>query len=67
MHLDVDDQRISGKFQDPMQQYIQTTQDMYLGGVPADYMDTVRNRDFESVILNSLKGGSIRDLTFEHE
>lgn len=67
MHLDVGNLRKSGEFQDKMQQYIQTTHDMYLGGVPTDYMDTVRNRDFESVILNSLKGGAIRDLTFEDE
>lgn len=67
MHLDVDISRISGEFQDKMQQYIQTTHDMYLGGIPTDYMDTVSNRDFESVILNSLKGGSIKDLTFEDE
>ena len=67
MYLYVDSLRETGEFQDKMQQYIQTTQDMYLGGVPADYMDTVRNRDFDSVILNSLKGGSIKDLTFEHE
>lgn len=56
---------MSGKFQDKMPRYIQTTQDMYLGGVPVGYIDTVRNRDFDSVILTSLKGGSIRDLTFE--
>lgn len=63
--LDVDSLRVSGKFQDEMPRYIQTTQDMYLGGVPAGYIDTVRNRDFDSVFLNSLKSGSIRDLTFE--
>ena len=38
---------------------------MFLGGVPVGYIDTVRNRDFDSVFLTSLKGGSIRDLTFE--
>ena len=63
--LDVDDVRVSGKFQDKMPRYIQTTQDMYLGGIPAGYLDTVRNRDFDSVFLTSLKDGSIRDLTFE--
>jgi len=56
---------VSGKFQDKMPRYIQTTQDMYLGGVPVRYIDTVRNRDLNSVFLTSLKGGSIRDLTFE--
>ena len=56
---------MSGKFQDKMPRYIQTTQDMFLGGVPVGYIDTVRNRDFDSVFLTSLKGGSIRDLTFE--
>lgn len=52
-----------GVFQDRRQQYIQTTQNMYLGGVPQDY--TVMTKDFDSVILNSLKGGCIRHLTFD--
>lgn len=38
---------------------------MYLGGIPVGYIDTVRNKDFDSVFLTPLKGGSIRDLTFE--
>lgn len=53
------------KFQEGSQQYIQTTQNMYLGGVPQDY--TVMTKDFDSVILNSLKGGSIRHLTFDEK
>ncbi|KAJ7391940.1 Laminin subunit alpha-1 [Desmophyllum pertusum] len=61
--LYVDSEKHTGNI-DKMQQLIQTTEDMYLGGVPPLYMDKIRNRDFESVILNSLKGGSIKDLTF---
>ena len=64
-YLDVDNVRKSGKFQDKMPRYIQTTQDMYLGGIPTDYLETVKNRDFDSVFLTSLKDGSIRALTFE--
>ena len=60
-----DDRPVSGRLPDKMPRYIQTTQDMYLGGVPAGYIKTIRNRDFDSVFLTSLKGGSIRDLTFE--
>lgn len=52
-------------FENVMQQLIQTTNDMYLGGIPENYMDTVRISDIDNVILNSLKGGSIRDLTFD--
>jgi len=63
--LNVDDVIVSGKFQDKMPRYIQTTTDMFLGGIPAGFMDTVRNREFDSVFLTSLKDGSIRDLTFE--
>ena len=48
-----------------MPRHIQTTQDMYLGGIPVDSNDTIRNRDFDPVFLTSLKDGSIRDLTFE--
>jgi len=63
--LDVDDIGLFGKFQDKMPRYIQTTEDMFLGGIPAGYTDNVRNRYFDSVFLTSLKDGSIRDLTFE--
>ena len=52
-------------FENVMQQLIQTTNDMYLGGIPENYMDTVRISNIDNVILNSLKGGSIRDLTFD--
>ena len=61
--LYVDDEEKTGVFQDKSQQVIQTTQDMYLGGIPKDV--TFLTNDFNSVILNSLKGGSIRDLTFD--
>ena len=62
MDLYVDNESKKGVFRDKRQQYIQTTQNMYLGGVPSDY--TVMTKDFNSVILNSLEGGSIRDLSF---
>ena len=55
----------AGVFPDKRQQYIQTTQNMYLGGIPTDY--TVMTKDFDSVILESLKGGSIRHLTFDEK
>ncbi|XP_068678125.1 laminin subunit alpha-like [Montipora foliosa] len=44
-------------------QYFLTRENMYLGGVPRDY--TVMTENFESAILESLQGGSIRDLTFD--
>ena len=44
-------------------QYFRTRENMYLGGVPRDY--TVMTENFESAILESLQGGSIRDLTFD--
>ena len=64
MKLFVDSEVKSGRIQGN-QQYIQTTQNMYIGGVPADY--DVMTNDFTSVILESLKGGSIKDLTFNDE
>ena len=60
----MDDEVKTGVFQDKAQQVIQTTQDMYLGGIAKDV--TFMTNDFNSVILNSLKGGSIRDLTFDN-
>lgn len=60
-----DEDPVEKKFENMMQQNIQTTNDMYLGGIPENYMDTVRSIDIDNVILNSLKGGSIRDLTFD--
>lgn len=62
--MDDEDPEVT-KFENVMQQLIQTTNDMYLGGIPENYMDTVRISDIDNVILNSLKGGSIRDLTFD--
>lgn len=62
--MDDEDPEVTG-FENVMQQLIQTTNDMYLGGIPENYMDTVRISDIDNVILNSLKGGSIRDLTFD--
>ena len=62
--MDDEDPEVTG-FENVMQQLIQTTNDMYLGGIPENYMDTVRISNIDNVILNSLKGGSIRDLTFD--
>lgn len=62
--MDDEDPEVT-EFENVMQQLIQTTNDMYLGGIPENYMDTVRISDIDNVILNSLKGGSIRDLTFD--
>ena len=62
--MDDEDPEVT-KFENQMQQLIQTTNDMYLGGIPENYMDTVRSSVIDNVILNSLKGGSIRDLTFD--
>lgn len=62
--MDDEDPEVT-KFENQMKQLIQTTNDMYLGGIPDDYMDTVRSSVIDNVILNSLKGGSIRDLTFD--
>ena len=65
LRVDDEDPEVT-EFENQMQQLIQTTNDMYLGGIPADdYMDTVRSSVIDNVILNSLKGGSIRDLTFD--
>lgn len=64
LRVDDEDPEVT-KFENVMQQLIQTTNDMYLGGIPENYMDTVRIRHIDNVILNSLKGGSIRDLTFD--
>lgn len=64
LRVDDEDPEVTG-FENVMQQLIQTTNDMYLGGIPENYMDTVRISDIDNVILNSLKGGSIRDLTFD--
>lgn len=44
-------------------QYTETTENMYLGGIPEGYQ--VSSEDFDPLILNSLHGGSIRDLTFD--
>ena len=55
---------ISDQFGQRMQK-IQTTQDMFIGGVPRDF--TVRSQQFMSLIKKSLKGGAIRDLTFDEE
>ena len=62
--MDDEDPEVT-KFENVMQQLIQTTNDMYLGGIPENYMDTVRISDIDNVMFNSLKGGSIRDLTFD--
>ena len=62
--MDDEDPEVT-KFANQMQQLIQTTNDMYLGGIPKNYMDTVRSSVIDNVILSSLKGGSIRDLTFD--
>ena len=64
LRVDDEDPEVT-KFENLMQQLIQTTNDMYLGGIPENYMDTVRSSVIDNVILNSLKGGSIRDLTFD--
>lgn len=64
LRVDDEDPEVTG-FENVMQQLIQTTNDMYLGGIPENYMDTVRSSVIDNVILNSLKGGSIRDLTFD--
>ena len=64
LRVDDEDPEVT-EFENLMQQLIQTTNDMYLGGIPENYMDTVRISDIDNVILNSLKGGSIRDLTFD--
>ena len=64
LRVDDEDPEVT-EFENVMQQLIQTTNDMYLGGIPENYMDTVRISNIDNVILNSLKGGSIRDLTFD--
>ena len=64
LRVDDEDPEVT-KFENQMQQLIQTTNDMYLGGIPENYMDNVRSSNIDNVILNSLKGGSIRDLTFD--
>lgn len=46
-------------------QYTETTENMYLGGIPESYQLKDQTKDFDSFILISLQGGSIRDLTFD--
>lgn len=62
LELFVDDEKKNGLFAKDAQ-YTETTENMYLGGIPEDY--SVLTNDFDPVILNSLQGSSIRDLTFD--
>ena len=62
LELFVDNEEKNGLFAIDAQ-YTETTENMYLGGIPEGYQ--VSSEDFDPLILNSLQGGSIRDLTFD--
>ena len=62
LELFVDNEEKNGLFARDAQ-YTKTTENMYLGGIPEGYQVLIE--DFDRLILNSLQGGSIRDLTFD--